>query len=126
MAELNQQALGKSGPTDVLSFPLDSGDDVWDLLPDEGDEPLPILLGDVVLCPPVARRQAPEHAGTVEAELTLLVIHGVLHVLGHDHAEADEAERMRDRERHHLARYGFDHPGPIEAAPAENPVGGAP
>ena len=53
--------------------------------PDPGD--LPLLLGDVVICPAVAARQAPEHAGTVDDELALLVVHGILHVLGHDHAD---------------------------------------
>ena len=51
---------------------------------------LPLLLGDVVVCPAVAERQAAEHAGTVDDELALLVVHGMLHVLGHDHAEPDE------------------------------------
>jgi probable rRNA maturation factor len=94
MAELNQQHLGHEGPTDVLSFPIDG--------PDAGPDG---LLGDVVVCPAVARRQAPEHAGTYEDELALLVVHGVLHVLGHDHAEDDEAAVMRAREVAHLQRF---------------------
>jgi probable rRNA maturation factor len=95
MAELNRSHLGHEGPTDVLSFPIDgvgAGADG--------------LLGDVVVCPAVARRNAPDHAGTYEAELALLVVHGILHVLGHDHAEADEAARMRAREVAHLERFG--------------------
>ena len=59
---------------------------------------VPVLLGDVVVCPAVAAEQAAAHAGTVDDELALLVVHGVLHVLGHDHAEADETARMRERE----------------------------
>ena len=51
---------------------------------------MPVLLGDVVVCPAVAADQAPTHAGTVDDELALLVVHGVLHVLGHDHAEPAE------------------------------------
>ena len=94
MAELNQEHLGHEGPTDVLSFPIDG--------PDAGPDG---LLGDVVVCPAVARRQAPEHAGTYDDELALLVVHGVLHVLGHDHAEDDEAAVMRDREAAHLQRF---------------------
>ncbi len=75
--------------------------------PDPGD--MPLLLGDVVICPAVAARQAPEHAGTIDDELALLVVHGILHVLGHDHADDAERVAMQARERellqhHHLAR----------------------
>lgn len=111
MAELNQAHMGKSGPTDVLSFPLDDGDgpelDLPGLVPH---------IGDLVLCPAVAEAQAAAHAGTVEAELHLLVIHGVLHLLGHDHSEAEETEIMRGRERVNLVRYGFGHPEPVPDA----------
>lgn len=114
MAELNQTHMGHTGPTDVLSFPLDGGDPAGSDGPVEatsGELP-PVHLGDVVICPSVAADQAPDHCGTIEAELALLVIHGVLHVLGHDHAEPAETERMQARERDHLARCGFDHPVP--------------
>jgi probable rRNA maturation factor len=94
MAELNQTHMGHEGPTDVLSFPIDGAD----AGPDG-------LLGDVVVCPAVARRNAPDHAGTYEDELALLVVHGVLHVLGHDHAEDAEAATMRAREVAHLERF---------------------
>jgi probable rRNA maturation factor len=60
---------------------------------------MPLLLGDVVVCPSVAERQAPEHAGGYDDELALLVVHGVLHVLGHDHAEPEETAVMQARER---------------------------
>ena len=108
MTELNEEYMGKSGSTDVLAFPID-GHDVTQVVigggatrgPDRapidpGD--LPLLLGDVVVCPAVAQRQAPQHAGTVDDELALLVVHGILHVLGSDHAEHDEALQMRARE----------------------------
>ena len=72
---------------------------------------LPLHLGDVIICPAVARDQAPQHSGSEQAELSLLVIHGVLHVLGHDHAKPDEAAAMQARERHHLASLGYEHPG---------------
>ncbi len=88
IAELNREHLGVPGPTDVLSFPLDP----W------GEEPGPTLIGDVVICPAVAAEAAPEHAGTIDDELALLTVHGVLHLLGHDHAEPVETERMRSRE----------------------------
>jgi probable rRNA maturation factor len=114
MAELNQQFMEKAGPTDVLAFPIDESGPIgrW---PDAGttgpdrvepdDDEMPLLLGDVVLCPAVVFRQAPEHAGSFDDEMALLVVHGVLHVLGHDHAEADEAARMQARERELLDRY---------------------
>jgi probable rRNA maturation factor len=94
MAALNQEHMGHEGPTDVLSFPIDGA-----AAGPDG------LLGDVVVCPAVARRNAPDHAGTYDGELALLVVHGVLHVLGHDHAEADDAEAMRAREVDLLARF---------------------
>lgn len=109
IAELNESYLGKAGPTDVLSFPIDGGDIVEviaspsaqsrgpDRAPlDPGD--MPMMLGDVVICPEVARDQAPDHAGTLDDELALLLVHGILHVLGHDHAEPEETARMRGRE----------------------------
>ncbi len=114
MAELNATHLGATGPTDVLAFPLDGPevaarvDPVTDAAA-VGDGP-PLHLGDVVLCPAVAARQAPDHAGSFEAEMVLLITHGVLHVLGHDHAEPAETTTMQARERHHLARYGYRHP----------------
>jgi probable rRNA maturation factor len=114
IAELNQRFMDAEGPTDVLAFPIDdpavSGrwPDAGTAGPDRDDpEPsdLPLLLGDVVVCPSVARRQAPGHAGTYEDELALLVVHGVLHVLGHDHAEPGEAALMQSRERDLLERF---------------------
>ena len=106
IAELNERFMEHTGPTDVLAFPIDA-DAVWavhDPLasgPDRAEpdlDEIPLLLGDVVVCPAVAARNAPDHAGTVDDELALLVVHGVLHVLGHDHAESDEAAVMRARE----------------------------
>jgi probable rRNA maturation factor len=108
MAELNAEHMGHDRPTDVLAFPLDGGREAATVSAGLGD--LPHHLGDVVICPQMARTQAPEHCGLYEAELSLLVVHGVLHVLGHDHAEHDERVVMQTRERHHLARYGFTHP----------------
>lgn len=86
IAGLNAAHMGATGPTDVLAFPIDA---VADVVPG-----VPGLLGDVVVCPEVAQRQAPEHDRTPQAELDLLVVHGLLHLLGHDHAEPDERARM--------------------------------
>jgi len=114
MAALNRRYMGKQGPTDVLAFLLDdpvdggrwpdSGTTGPDRDPPEVSE-LPMLLGDVVVCPSVAARQAPEHTGSYDDELALLVVHGVLHVLGMDHAEPEEAAAMQARERELLDRY---------------------
>ena len=106
MAELNGQHMGQPGPTDVLAFPLDADLET----PGAGSGPdIPVLLGDVVICPTVARRNAPDHEGgghdgTIDDELALLVVHGVLHVLGWDHATDEERAAMQARERHHLER----------------------
>ncbi len=103
---LNQRFMDADGPTDVLAFPIDDPVDAEATPADTGTPgPGPLLLGDVVVCPAVAERQAPEHATSYDDELALLVVHGVLHVLGHDHAEVDEAASMRARERELLQRF---------------------
>lgn len=108
ITELNAEHMDGSGPTDVLAFPLDSEESgSTDFVETPGETP---MLGDVVVCPAVAERQAPDHAGTLDAELILLVVHGVLHVLGHDHLDEAERLEMQGRERHHLEQLGFDHP----------------
>ena len=95
IAELNDRFMGHEGPTDVLSFPLEEDVIGMGRWPDSGTpgpvgnrsdpgDP-PLLLGDVVICPAVAARNAPTHAGSYDDELALLVVHGVLHVLGMDH-----------------------------------------
>ena len=102
MAGLNAEHMGGDGPTDVLSFPIDH--------PTEVPDDVPALLGDVVVCPSVAARQAPGHAGDYPSELALLVVHGVLHLLGHDHAEPVEEAAMKAREQEHLGRHGVVRP----------------
>ena len=114
MADLNKRFMDKDGPTDVLAFPIDdpidsgrwpdSGSTGPDREPPEVSE-LPMLLGDVVVCPAVAARQAPTHAGSYDDELALLVVHGVLHVLGMDHAVPEEAAAMQAKERDLLDRF---------------------
>ncbi|WP_327044752.1 rRNA maturation RNase YbeY [Microbispora sp. NBC_01189] len=92
MAELHEQWMGEPGPTDVLAFPMD------ELRPntgrDEDASPDPALLGDVVLCPQVAAKQAAEAGHGAQDELELLCTHGILHLLGYDHAEPEEHAEM--------------------------------
>jgi probable rRNA maturation factor len=95
LAELNEQHMGKHGPTDVLSFPMH----------DEPVAGVPTLLGDIVISPAVAAEQFADHAGTLDDEIALLVVHGILHVLGHDHAEPAETAAMRRRELEHLSAF---------------------
>ena len=89
MSSLHEQWMDEEGPTDVLSFPMD------ELRPGNDDEePEPGLLGDVVLCPAVAAKQAAAAGHPTEQELDLLTTHGILHLLGFDHAEPDEEREM--------------------------------
>ena len=124
IAVLNQEFMEVVGPTDVLAFPIDADGATFVEVtstpmtatgphktePDPAD--LPLLLGDVVICPAVAARQAPEHAGNLDDELALLVVHGVLHVLGWDHADPEEIERMRARELQLLEASHWGGPAP--------------
>lgn len=132
IADLNERFMGSSGPTDVLAFPID--EDLVDpgRAPDAGatgpdrtpldHADVPLLLGDVLVCPAVAKRNADERAAAraagrgpdagdtpngatdVADELALLVVHGTLHVLGMDHGEPDQAATMQARERELLDR----------------------
>jgi probable rRNA maturation factor len=114
ISDLNERFLDATGPTDVLAFPLDDDVAPGGRQPDEGGRgpgappdptDLPTVLGDVVVCPTVARREAGARGHTVDEELALLVVHGVLHLLEYDHAEPEQAERMRRRERELLDRF---------------------
>ena len=115
ISELNEQFLGEKGPTDVLAFPIDDELVESGRSPDSGstgpDRPepepgeVPILLGDVMVCPAVAATNATEHSRSTDEELALLVVHGILHVLGMDHADDEEAAVMQARERELLARF---------------------
>lgn len=89
MEQLHVQWMGEPGPTDVLSFPMD------ELRPGTDDEVTPAgLLGDVVLCPQVAEVQAESAGHSTMDELQLLTTHGILHLLGFDHADAEEEKEM--------------------------------
>jgi probable rRNA maturation factor len=89
MEQLHVQWMDEPGPTDVLSFPMD------ELRPGTEDAPTPAgLLGDVVLCPQVAETQAEAANHSTLEELLLLTTHGILHLLGFDHAEPEEEREM--------------------------------
>jgi probable rRNA maturation factor len=89
MEQLHVQWMDEPGPTDVLSFPMD------ELRPGTEEDPTPAgLLGDVVLCPQVAAAQAETARHSLMDELLLLTAHGILHLLGFDHAEPEEEREM--------------------------------
>ena len=127
ISALNERFMGKAGPTDVLSFPIDEEAIPGGRSPDGGtrgpgsptagddddlvsEDEIPLLLGDVVICPAVAERNAAEHRsechdGSLDDELALLVVHGILHLLGLDHDDDTEAEEMEAREQELLGRF---------------------
>jgi len=101
MAVLNEQWMGQTGPTDVLSFPMDEltpGRDEEDAPPGGGAGPWAAdetaYLGDIAVCPQVAAQQAPAAGHSASDEVELLVVHGILHLLGYDHASPDEHREM--------------------------------
>jgi probable rRNA maturation factor len=98
MASLNRTYRGVAGPTDVLAFPMTEGRfaSSW-----------PDLLGDVVISAETARRQARPARGGVRAELALLLVHGILHLVGYDHGTATERRRMWQKQREILAACGI-------------------
>jgi probable rRNA maturation factor len=100
MTELHVRWMDEPGPTDVMSFPMD------ELRPTKDDEePAEGLLGDVVICPQVAARQAQAAGHGTDDEIALLLTHGILHLLGHDHAEPDEHAAMFGLQAHLLAEW---------------------
>ena len=105
IAALNAEHLDEDGPTDVLAFPMDDPGDV------AGE--VPAVLGDVVLCPAVAERQAEERGHPPQEELQMLAVHGVLHLIGMDHADpAEEREMFGLTERLLTAYRGADGEAP--------------
>jgi len=104
MAKLNEAHMGRRGPTDVLSFPIENATPGTPPVRQPGGPPLE--LGDVFIAPSVVRRNADQRHGLFEDELALMVVHGLLHLLGWDHEEPAEAVRMEARERELLARVG--------------------
>jgi probable rRNA maturation factor len=113
IASMNHQFLGKEGPTDVLAFPIEDAPVTSGRSPDlggsgPGSEPLSLpltLIGDVVICPAVAARNAKEHEVSAQDETALLVVHGLLHLLGMDHQVEAEATKMEKLEQKLLERF---------------------
>ena len=100
MEVLHVQWMDLPGPTDVMSFPMD------ELRPGrEGQEPEEGTLGDIVLCPSVATKQALEAGHAPMEEMLLLTTHGILHLLGYDHAEPDEEREMFELQRQLLLTF---------------------
>lgn len=100
MSVLHQQWMDLPGPTDVLSFPMD------ELRPArEGEEPELGLLGDIVICPAVAAKQAQKSGHALMEEILLLTTHGILHLLGYDHVEEAERKEMFDLQRRLLLEF---------------------
>jgi probable rRNA maturation factor len=113
IAELNARWMEKEGPTDVLAFPMD------ELRPGMvNEEPEEGILGDLILCPSVAEQQARTAGHSTTDELELLTVHGILHLLGYDHAEPEEHQemfalqaRLLGEWRRHQADARLDDPG---------------
>jgi probable rRNA maturation factor len=134
MTNLHEKWMEEPGPTDVLSFPMD------ELRPHsmagpnrsrgrDSDEPEPVLLGDVVLCPPVAVAQAKQHGHSTQEELELLTVHGVLHLLGYDHAEPEEEAEMFGLQNELLRDWRDEsaaHQAAVNEAPVNEAAGGPP
>lgn len=97
--ELNRDYRGIDKPTDVLSFAMNEGED----MPEEDIK----ILGDVVISLPRTKRQAKAYGHTFEREFIFLAIHGVLHLLGYDHLNDAEKEKMNEKERYFLTYYGL-------------------
>ena len=100
IAELNEQWMEKEGPTDVLAFPMD------ELRPGlVNEEPEEGVLGDLVLCPDIAEKQGETAGHGTVAEIELLTVHGILHLLGYDHAEPEEEREMFELQRQLLLTF---------------------
>ena len=94
MAAYHRRFMDLEGPTDVMSFPMDEL-----RVPDDEEEPPQGLLGDIVICPSFTDAQAGGNGRTNQEEMEYLLVHGLLHLLGHDHAEPEEKKEMFDLQR---------------------------
>jgi probable rRNA maturation factor len=104
IADLNERFMGKTGPTDVLSFPIEDASPGHS--PHGVDGGPPLVLGDIFICTDVVDTHAIEYGVSFDEELYLMVVHGVLHILGWDHVVESDAAAMESRESTHLATVG--------------------
>ncbi|MGI8881679.1 MAG: rRNA maturation RNase YbeY [Jatrophihabitans sp.] len=125
MSQLHEQWMDLPGPTDVMAFPMDALPEAAGpgIPPGTRPQPLPTLLGDVVLCPSVAEQQAATAGHSTEAELFLLLTHGVLHLLGYDHATADEEREMFELQADLLTGWTEQSGGPTIRTPVAGTEG---
>jgi probable rRNA maturation factor len=105
IAAYNERFLDRSGPTDVLAFPVEEL--LPGVVPETDPQGPPLMLGDVIIAPGYVRRQAESTGVAFEDEIALMVTHGILHLLGYDHVEDEDAELMEARERELLAMAGM-------------------
>lgn len=96
---LNRDYRGVDRPTDVLSFPMD--DEIF-----PGEEDVDLILGDIVICLDIAKAQADEYGHSLDRELSYLICHSTLHLLGYDHMEEDEKAIMRGKEKEIMKNLG--------------------
>ena len=108
MAGYNERFMERSGPTDVLAFPVEQL--TPGVVPTTVANGQPLSLGDIFICPAVVKGQAEELGISVDDELALIVTHGILHLLGYDHNDPADAARMAARERDLLALEGIELP----------------
>ncbi len=119
IAELNARWMGKEGPTDVLSFPMDElRPGLVTAEPEEG------VLGDLVVCPAVAAQQAADAGHSTRDEVELLTVHGMLHLLGYDHGEPEEHREMFDLQARLLGEWFAADPDRPAGTPLPTPTVG--
>ncbi len=104
IAGYNRRFLDRDGPTDVLAFPVETL--IPGVVPDLDPHGPPLIAGDVIIAPAYVHRQAESFDVTPEEEMALMVTHGILHLLGYDHENDEDAEHMEQRERDLLAKVG--------------------
>ena len=104
MTGYNRRFLDRDGPTDVLAFPVEQL--LPGIVPEHDPKGPPLMVGDVIISPAYVRRQAADNDVPFESEIALMVTHGILHLLGYDHGNDNDAERMEQRERDLLAKVG--------------------
>lgn len=105
MSSYNERFLDRSGPTDVLAFPVEEL--IPGLVPDHDPNGPPLMIGDVIVAPAYVGRQAVEYEVAFDDEMALMVTHGILHLLGYDHLDDQDAELMERRETEVLSLVGL-------------------